>query len=121
MAGPLSPRCVRSNFSRKLGGEAAGRLRDFGIASGEGTVEAMTSAERPVSSHQRAWSSGREHKGNERGAWLDDLQAELASDVIAETGGAHLWDGEATRGDDEGLGDDRAGGGFDAGSRSSCG
>jgi hypothetical protein len=43
---------------------------------------------------------GGEDEGNERGTGLDDGVVELASDVIAESGGAHFWDGEAAGGDD---------------------
>ena len=46
---------------------------------------------------------GREDEGDEGGAGFDDVEAELAGDVVAEAGGAHLGDGEAAGGDDEGC------------------
>ena len=56
---------------------------------------------------------GGEDEGDEGGAGLDDFEVELAGEVVAEGGGAHLGDGETSGGDDEGLGDDWAGGRFD--------
>ena len=44
-----------------------------------------------------------EGEGNQAGMGIDDLQAELTSDVIAETGCAHLGDRLATRGDHQGV------------------
>lgn len=46
----------------------------------------------------------REDEGNEGGAALDDVDAELPGDVVAEAGRAHLGDREATGGEDERLG-----------------
>ena len=55
-----------------------------------------------------------EDEGDEGGAGFDDAEAELSGDVVAEGGGAHLGDGEAAGGDDYGLCDEGAGGGFEA-------
>ena len=81
---------------------------------------AMTSAERPVRSHQRALFCGVEDERDERGAGGDDVEAELVGDLVAEGGGAHLGDGEAAGGDDDGVGVEGAGGGLDAEVRRRC-
>ena len=44
---------------------------------------------------------GMKDERNERGARRDNFQAELAGEVVAERGGAHLGDGQASRGDDQ--------------------
>ncbi len=44
---------------------------------------------------------GSEDERDEAGAGLDDFQAELAGEVVAEGGGAHFGDGEAAGGDDK--------------------
>ncbi len=44
---------------------------------------------------------GGEDKRDKRGARFDDFEAELAGEVVAEAGGAHFGDGEASGGDDE--------------------
>src|SRR5579862_560128 len=43
----------------------------------------------------------KKHERHERGARLDDLESEVAGEVVAEAGGAHLWDGQASRSNDE--------------------
>ena len=64
----------------------------------------MVSAERPVRSHQRSRSSGAKIRGTRAGRGVDESVAEAAGDVVAEAGGAHLGDGEAAGGDDDGVG-----------------
>ena len=54
-----------------------------------------------------------EDEGNEAGAGFDDGVTELAGEVVAEGGCAHLGDGEAAGGDDEGVRADWALAGFD--------
>src|SRR5690606_25914600 len=50
-----------------------------------------------------------EGKRDERGARLDDLQTELACEVVGETGGPHLGDrGAAGRDDEAGSGEAQA-------------
>jgi hypothetical protein len=41
-------------------------------------------------------------KRDQGGAGLDNVQAELAGEIIAEAGGTHFGDGDSTGGDDEG-------------------
>ena len=36
-----------------------------------------------------------ESERDEGGSWCDDFQTELASEIVAESGGAHFRDGEA--------------------------
>ena len=55
-----------------------------------------------------------EDEGDECGAGFCDAEAELPGDLVAEVGCAHLGDGEASGGDDYGLGFEGAGGGFEA-------
>ena len=43
-----------------------------------------------------------------------DAQAELSGEVVAEGGGAHLWDGQAAGCDDDGVGSELDRGRFDA-------
>ena len=57
---------------------------------------------------------GREDERDERGASGNDVEAEMAGDLVAEAGGAHFGDGEAAGGDDGGGGVEGAGGGVDA-------
>ena len=42
-----------------------------------------------------------EGEGDERGAGFDEVEVELARDVVAKGGCAHFGDGEAACGDDE--------------------
>jgi len=44
---------------------------------------------------------GDKNEGDERWAWFDDFEVELAGEVVTEAGGAHFRDGEASGGDDE--------------------
>ena len=62
----------------------------------------MTSAETPARSRV-ALAVVRDEKtrGTRAGRGANNFQAELAGEVVAESGGAHLGDGEAAGGDDE--------------------
>ncbi len=57
---------------------------------------------------------GIQGEGSERGTRFDEGEVELASEVVAEGGCAHLRDGEAACGDDEGLTEVEAAVGFDS-------
>ena len=95
MAGPLRPRWVMSIFSRNAGvrlalgvcGVAVGD--DFGGDAGEVA---------PVGLVLRV-----EDERDEAGAGGDDGDGRTAGEVVAEGGRAHLGDGEAAGGDDEGV------------------
>ena len=56
---------------------------------------------------------GCEDEGDEAGAGFDEGVAEAGGDLVTDAGGAHLGDGEAAGGDDDGLRGEGACGGFD--------
>ncbi len=93
--------CVRSLVCCGLRVEAAALLND-------------ASAETPARSPQVSEVGGSKGERDEGGAGLDEGEAELAGEFVAEAGGAHFGDREAAGGDDEGRREKRAGGGFDA-------
>ncbi len=67
MAGPLRPRWVMRIFSRKLAGRCAVGASAWLAGAVLEPAVAMTSAERPERSHQRAVSSGVKTRGTSAG------------------------------------------------------
>jgi hypothetical protein len=86
----------------------AARTRDLGRCGGDDDFGGDAGEVAPAGDVFRG-----EGEGNERGARLDDGDAELAGEVVAEVGRAHLRDREAAGGDDQRVRMQSAGGRFD--------